>query len=871
MTRRRGMAIFSRTGIARLFGRRMPAPTGRWNVPPSHPPRPHPDQLDPQSDFAPVRGTEAAAEIFAANQSTDPLPEQIAPIEPEAIDRLRSIAVVGNSNSIMTTSFTGILERNGPFRITNLSIGASPSVLLLYTLAKQETWDFDYTIIETAVLDRSVKAGAYTYEQAREAIDLFVATVRARSQTRITIVVIPTRHSLVDPNGHWVDRHYRESAERLGIPILDGYALVRGLLGHRQVKQLPAVVARVQTLLAASGLPDGMAFDVAWRCLRDPRIVGNMLGYVAFADPLHLSPCLHRLYAIMLSDHFLSDAPGGHELVRASLEATTGAGAIITGMVAYAQVVAGGEMIERRSSQLERRLHVLRDGGRLTFRCPSGWKVVGLLVNKAVSQGTLMLESETTTETLMLEASPFHTNWIGVVEPLRGEVGDSDIMVSLTAREGSAIPPLAELCDMVLVRRDWRDVLKMPASEGPSLSRSTDSAPKPSSWFQSIDQLPSANARIAVAITDVEQHPSAANAVAAINLADPNLRGFLLNHIEDPALLMARLILMTGDFTTLRAHVTAHPRDDALAKLRVAVDAAFAPPTADCRAMLQKGTAEMYRRRFDEAEAILSEGAAIFPDETGFTHNLAWLAHYRGDWDLALARWAAVRSEMPLAGVGEIGASVTLRAAGRPDDAAAVIAAAIDRFPTNPAVWSEYARSAEADPDPQEALRRWAVARERFPDDPNSWLGAVPLLAKGGDRATADALLEVAIGRWPANALVLRDCMHAASARGDYERAVGLSRHLLLTPFRREALLQAILGLHHLNRIDEADALFADTSQDDHDEPLLAAWAALPESIENWAKALKRWRELQSRYPANGRYAAQVKACLMHMHEAGRA
>ena len=59
------------------------------------------------------------------------------------------------------------------------------------------------------------------------------------------------------------------------------------------------------------------------------------------------------------------------------------------------------------------------------------------------------------------------------------------------------------------------------------------------------------------------------------------------------------------------------------------------------------GTALKDVKRFDEADAILSEGMRRFPDNANIGVNHAWVAEVRQDWPEALRRWEALACRFP--------------------------------------------------------------------------------------------------------------------------------------------------------------------------------------------------------------------------------
>ena len=62
------------------------------------------------------------------------------------------VAIIGNSNSVMRGSYTRILEDTPRIKVTNRSFGSTPNVILLDFLALETNLDYDFIIVEAAVV-----------------------------------------------------------------------------------------------------------------------------------------------------------------------------------------------------------------------------------------------------------------------------------------------------------------------------------------------------------------------------------------------------------------------------------------------------------------------------------------------------------------------------------------------------------------------------------------------------------------------------------------------------------------------------------------------------------------------------------------------
>jgi len=134
------------------------------------------------------------------------------------------------------------------------------------------------------------------------------------------------------------------------------------------------------------------------------------------------------------------------------------------------------------------------------------------------------------------------------------------------------------------------------------------------------------------------------------------------------------------------------------------------------------GAAQALREacRIEEAEALLGEAMQRFAGEPAPRTEYAWLPHRARNWPEAARRWDEVRKRHPEQTAGFTAGATALRELRRFDEAEALLAEALARFPGDRGSLNEHAWLAVARRDWPEAARRWALVRERFPDKPGS-------------------------------------------------------------------------------------------------------------------------------------------------------
>jgi predicted Zn-dependent protease len=275
------------------------------------------------------------------------------------------------------------------------------------------------------------------------------------------------------------------------------------------------------------------------------------------------------------------------------------------------------------------------------------------------------------------------------------------------------------------------------------------------------------------------------------------------------------------------------------------------------------------RRRFADAEPVLREGLERFPGDIRVAAEYAQLASHRRDWPEALRRWQRVCERFPEHAPGYAAAAAALREMARYDEADALLADAIARFPGNVGLSTEYAVVARQRRDWPETFRRWQLVCERFPQQAYGYAGAAGALRQIGRLDEADAILADAVARFPADQGLAAE--YAGMARGRRRPHEALQRYETLRE-RFPAGLVGYLGLasvlRELDRCEEAEAVLAEASGRFPDEPAPAIeYAALARIRRNWADALARCADLRARFP---RHSSGYFMASMTHREAGR-
>jgi tetratricopeptide (TPR) repeat protein len=147
---------------------------------------------------------------------------------------------------------------------------------------------------------------------------------------------------------------------------------------------------------------------------------------------------------------------------------------------------------------------------------------------------------------------------------------------------------------------------------------------------------------------------------------------------------------------------------------------------------------------------------------------------------------------------GFVGAAQALQKLGRTADAEALLAEGRFRYPTFQNLAFMQAHVAEQRGDIVEALKRWTIARERFPFESAGYRDAIRLLRGRQEWAEADEIALAAIDRFRDHAWPLEDYANLAHARKDRIEAA-----------KRWAALRAAYPDHKAAQRLEAEALAA--------------------------------------------------------------
>jgi Flp pilus assembly protein TadD len=176
--------------------------------------------------------------------------------------------------------------------------------------------------------------------------------------------------------------------------------------------------------------------------------------------------------------------------------------------------------------------------------------------------------------------------------------------------------------------------------------------------------------------------------------------------------------------------------------------------------------------RLDDVRRTLQEGVARFPGNVVLMVDLGWLLVDLNELEQALPIWRRAVQIAPDQPACHVGLATTLRQMLCFDEADATLAAAGARFPESCVVFSNHAVSADLRGDRMEALRRWQVVSDRFPDEPIAYAGLGAAHKALGRFDQADTILARGMELFPADANVAINHAWVAVTAADWPEAM---------------------------------------------------------------------------------------------------
>ena len=252
-----------------------------------------------------------------------------------------------------------------------------------------------------------------------------------------------------------------------------------------------------------------------------------------------------------------------------------------------------------------------------------------------------------------------------------------------------------------------------------------------------------------------------------------------------------------------------------------------------------------------EAETLLDEALTRFPDQADVLSERAVLAQARRAWPEAAERWHALRRIAPDRLEAYTAGAHSLREAGRPSEAGALLAEAATRFPQDPGLAVAQAQGHERTGDWTSATAAWAAIRTSFPHLLEAWLGGARALRATGQPDAADTLLRAAATHFPNSEAPVFEYAWRAHHSRDWPEALGrwavICTHF---PDNPAGYIGRAVSLRELRRDAEADRLLESALARFPTHAACAIeYAWLRHARRDWQGALPRWIAVCTRFP----------------------
>jgi tetratricopeptide (TPR) repeat protein len=261
-------------------------------------------------------------------------------------------------------------------------------------------------------------------------------------------------------------------------------------------------------------------------------------------------------------------------------------------------------------------------------------------------------------------------------------------------------------------------------------------------------------------------------------------------------------------------------------------------------------------RDFDEAESLLRDALLRFPDESAPVAEHAWLATIRRDWPEAVRRWEAVRTRFPDRADGYLRGALALGEVWRYAEAEALLAEGMARFPDDSGFAVEYAATASRQAHIDDAIARYAIIRERFPNLTEGYLGGARALRNQFKLSDAEAMFERAQALLPDEPQFALE--HAlipvfAPLRQDRDHGETIRRLEAVAarfPDFAPAYIELIRQLRESERFAEADVIArAGMTRIPGSGTLLVEYANIARERGDLSEAIKRYSLARDRFP----------------------
>lgn len=279
-------------------------------------------------------------------------------------------------------------------------------------------------------------------------------------------------------------------------------------------------------------------------------------------------------------------------------------------------------------------------------------------------------------------------------------------------------------------------------------------------------------------------------------------------------------------------------------------------PASPARAHLQLAIALREIGSTAEAEQVLAQGRTLFPEAAGLHIEWAQLPMHAGAYRDAADRWETVHSILGdrTPPVVFCGLASCQRQLGCVEVAERTIIAALEIFPENVSVLSEWAATAEQSGDLSEARRRWhATFTAADSPSPSLYARLARIHARLKRYGIASVILEEADAVHPGALAIALERGQLWMLQKEWVRAEEVWKsclecfgsHVSAVPH-----VQLAICLREQGQLQESSAAIAEGLKHFPDNvDLMVEWADLAMFARDWPEAARRWQRVVDDYP----------------------
>lgn len=256
-------------------------------------------------------------------------------------------------------------------------------------------------------------------------------------------------------------------------------------------------------------------------------------------------------------------------------------------------------------------------------------------------------------------------------------------------------------------------------------------------------------------------------------------------------------------------------------------------------------------RRFDEAEQLMRQGQKKAPGDPHFAKGLALISFSRGDLVETAKRAEFLRERFPAIIEGYTLGVQALAAVGRLPEADELARTATKKLPNNWLGFLDFANLAVHQQRWEDAVDRWKMIIDNFPEHKAGPVGYVRALAHLSRYEEAEKAVSSALQRFPSDLSLFVEFARCGQARGDI--ATAIERWEVLPrrfPQQIQSYSESAWALEALGEHIKADAILREAiTRFTADVRPSAELARMFQGRRDFVAAAEIWSSIRAKFP----------------------